>query len=163
MRNAQLSNGTVFWRHWLGELMVAPDSRMKPFPGWNRIECKTVAEVEQYSRQMAHQEFRKMRDLTVDAHLKGQKRRDQIKANCKLRLASGCISAEDERLTRQTLQSLERKDNLLYKIITDEPDLSRCSLVIEQKEESTSPLAGLEKRRGLADHEVNQVGKLVGA
>lgn len=141
--------------------MVAPDSRMRPFPGWSVIECKTVAEVEQYSRQLAMQEYRKMRDLTVDAHLRGQKRRDQIKANCKLRLASGCISAEDERLTKQTLQSLEMKDTLLYKMIADEPDLTRCSLVIEQREESTSPLAGIEKRRGLADHEVNPINRLV--
>jgi hypothetical protein len=63
-------------------------------------------------------------------------------------------------MTRRTLQNLERKDEMFYAMLTSEPDLSRCSLVIERQE---SPIGMAEfsgKRRGLADNEVNAVGRL---
>lgn len=159
-RNAQIANGTVFWQHWTGKLMVAPDSRMNPLKGWNRIECKTTSEVESYSRQMARQEYQKFKSLKVEEHLRGQKRREELKANCRLRLAKGCISAEDERLTRETLRSLERKDDLLYQIIREEPDYACAHLLVEETEESTSPSAILNKKRGLQDEDINFIGKL---
>jgi hypothetical protein len=162
MRNAQLANGTVFWQNFLGELMVAPDSRMKPLPGWTRHECKTVASVEEFSRRMAKQEYDKFKNMKVDEHLRSQRRREELKANCRIRLAKGCISAEDERLTRETLRSLERKDEALYRLISDQAITDRAHLVIEEKEESTAN-AAYAKPRGLQDADVNAVGKLVEA
>lgn len=164
-RNAQISDkeAVCYWVAPSGELMLAPDTRMKPFRGWRRYECKTVAEIEQFSRCMAKQQYDKFKNMKVEEHLRSQRRRDEIKANCRLRLASGCISAEDERLTRQTLQSLQRKDHLLYRLITDQPDLTRGSLVIEQFEESTIRQLSTGKRRGLADDEVNAVSQLAEA
>ena len=151
------SQATVWWVHASGEIMLSPDSRMKPFRGWRAIQTKTVAETEQMSRRMAKQQYDKMRSLRVDEHLRHQKRRDQIKANCR---ASGCISQEDERLTRMTLASLERKDQLFYQLIANEPDLTRTSLVIEQKEAPIGNAAFAGKRRGLADMEVNEMAQL---
>lgn len=158
--NAQIadSQAVVYWVSCAGELMLAPDTRMKPFVGWRRFECKTAAEIEQFSRRMAVQQYQKFRSMKVEEHLRSQRKRDELKANCRLRLASGCISAEDERLTRQTLQSLEKKDKLLYRLIYDEPDLSRGHLVIEEFEEGQIPSTG--KRRGLADADVNVMGQL---
>ena len=161
--NGQISSkeATVYWEHGLSkELMVAPDSRMKPFRGWMRIECRTVAETEQFSRRMAAQEYNKFRGMKVEEHMRSQEFRDRMKANCKLRLASGCISAEDDAMTRRTLQNLERKDEMFYRMLTNEPDLSRASLVIERHEESTIKTFGSKKRRGLADDELNHAGKL---
>ena len=158
MRNAQIANAVTYWVNAAGELMLAPDTRMKPFRGWRAVECKTVSEIEQFSRRMALQQYRKMRSESCEEHLRHMKRREQIKANCRLRLASGCISAEDERLTRQTLASLEKKDRIFLKMIASEPDLSRASLVIEQYEEKQ--IASNGKRRGLADEEIDQVGAL---
>ena len=140
--------------------MLAPDTKMKPFRGWRRFECKTTSEIGQFSRAMAKQQYEKFRGMKIEEHLRSQRKRNEIKANCRLRLASGCISAEDERLTRQTLQSLERKDNLLYKLITDQPDLSRGSLVIEQMDESQINQKSTGKQRGLADSEVNIASQL---
>ncbi len=155
------SQATVWWVNGVsGEIMLAPDSRMPPFRGWRAIQTKTVAETEQMSRRMAKQQYDKMRSLRVDEHLRHQKKRDQIKANCRLRLASGCISQEDERLTRMTLASLERKDQLFYQLIANEPDLTRTSLVIEQKEAPIGNAAFAGKRRGLADMEVNEMAQL---
>lgn len=159
-RNAQISNGTVYWQHWTGELMVAPDTRMKPFNGWTRHECKTIAEVEQFSRRMAQQEYQKFKSMRVEEHMRSQKKREQIKANCRLRLAQGCISAEDERLTRETLASLERKDHALYALIADQVNLDKACLTIEKQEESTSLVSVLNKRRGLADDEVNAANRM---
>jgi|SRR5208337_2142972 len=160
----KIANGTVYWEHNLsGQLMVAPDSRMKPFPGWRRVQCETISEVEQFSRRMAAQEYAKFRNMKVEEHMRSASARERLRSNCKLRLAQGCISAEDERLTRQTLASLDDKDRLLYRIIADEPDLTRASLIIEQQEESTSAVSCLNKKRGLQDNEVNQIGKLVEA
>lgn len=154
------TQATVYWQHPSGELMAAPDSRMAPFRGWMRIECKTVAETEQFSRRMAAQEYNKFRNMKVDEHMRSQAFRDRMKANCKLRLASGCISPEDEAMTRRTLQNLERKDETFYRMLTNEPDLSRASLVIERQEDVIGNAQYSRKRRGLADDELNIAGKL---
>lgn len=164
MRNAQIRDeqAVVYWAHPSGELMMAPDSRMRPFRGWRRIECKTVSEIEQFSRRMAAQEAQKMRTMTFDAHMRSQSFRDKMKANCRLRLASGCISKDDELMTRRTLQNLERKDEAFYRMLASEPDLSRASLKIEQQE---APIGFAEfsgKKRGLADSEINQISQLAG-
>lgn len=160
MRTAQIADPVVYWVNATNELMLAPDTRMKPFRGWRRVECKTVSEIEQFSRRMALQQYKKMRNESCEEHLRHMKRREQIKANCRLRLASGCISAEDERLTRQTLTSLERKDQIFLKMIASEPDLSKASLVIEQCEEGKIKQMSNGKRRGLADEDINQVAQL---
>ena len=163
MRNAQISakESVVYWINgFTSELMLAPDTRMKPFVGWMRIECQTAADIEQFSRRMAMQEYNKFRGMKVEEHLRSQKKREALKANCKLRLAQGCVSPEDERLTRQTLQSLERKDQLLYRIIADEPDLSRGCLVIEKQENAIGLAQYGSKKRGLADNEISGAAKI---
>lgn len=159
-RNAQISNGTVYWMSVTGELMVAPDSRMRPLRGWTRHECKTVAEVEQFSRRMAQQEYQKFKTMRVEEHIRSQAKRDQLKANCRLRLAQGCISQEDERLTRATLESLERKDQALYALIADQVNLDKACLTIEKQESPTGMAQYSGKRRGLSDGEVNAVAQL---
>jgi hypothetical protein len=157
------AQATVYWVHPSGELMLAPDTRMRPFRGWRRVECKTVAETEQFSRRMAAQEYKKQRSLTVEQHMRSQAYRDRIKANCKLRLASGCISAYDEAMTRRTLENIERGEEAFYKMLVAEPDLSRASLVIERQEDVIGNAKYARKRRGLADDEVNPVSKLAEA
>jgi hypothetical protein len=154
------SQATAWFVHPSGEIMIAPDNRMPPFRGWRRVVTKTIAETEQMSRRMARQQYDKMRSLKVEEHLRHQKKRDAIKANCRIRLAAGCISQEDERLTRMTLASLERKDEMFYRLIANEPDLSRTSLVIEQTEAPIGNAAFSGKRRGLADLEVNAISQL---
>lgn len=154
------SEATVFWRHLSGDLMLAPDTKMKPFDGWYRIECHTVQETEHYSRLLAKQEFEKFRSMKVADHLRYKEKREQIRANCLLRLAKGCISAADEQATRMTLKNVELKDELLYKLIATEPDLSRASLEIEKYDFETIKARGQGKRAGLADHEVNIAAKL---
>ncbi len=166
MPKGEITNGTVYWAHVSGELMVAPDSRVDPakldgFRGWRRIQCRTTAEVEQFSRRMAAQEFTKFKNVKVEEHLRHMKKREELKANCRLRLAKGCISAEDERLTRETLKSLERKDAVLMDLITKEPDLSRAHLVIEEKEESTAVHKFSDKRKGLRDDELSLIGSVL--
>ena len=135
-----------------GTLMLAPDTKMKPFKGWTRVECRTVAEIENFSRRMAKQEFEKFRGLKIVDHLRYKDRREQLKANCKLRLLKGCISAADEYATRMTLKNLELKDELLYKLIATEPDLSRASLEIEKYDAGTIRQRSGGKRRGLAEY-----------
>ena len=152
---------TVFWRHLGGDLMIAPDlSRLQPFLNWTRIECRTVKETEFYSRQLARQEFAKFRSLKVEEHLRYKEKRDQIKSNCRLRLAKGCISEAYEFATRMTLKSQELKDELLYKLLASEPDLSKASLEIEKYDAATLR-AKTQKHRGLRDDEVNPVNKML--
>ena len=151
---------TVFWHHISGDLMIAPDTRMNPFPNWTRIECRTVKETEFYSRKLAAQEFAKFRSMKVEEHLRYKEKRDQITSNCRLRLAKGCISEADEFATRMTLKSQELKDELLYKLLASEPDLSRASLEIEKYDAPTLK-AKSQKRRGLSDEEVNPVNKML--
>ena len=151
---------TVFWRHISGDLMMAPDTRMNPFPNWTRIECRTAKETEFYSRKMAAQEFAKFRSMKVEEHLRYKEKRDQIASNCRLRLAKGCISEADEYATRMTLRSVELKDELLYKLLSSEPDLSLASLEIEKYDAETIKSKG-QKRRGLSDDEVNPVNQML--
>jgi hypothetical protein len=154
------AQAVVYWVHPGGELMLAPDTRMRPFRGWRRVECKTVSEIEQFSRRMAQQEYKKQRSLTVEQHMRSRTHRERIKANCKLRLASGCISPADELMTRRTLQNIEREEESFFKMLVSEPDLSRASLVIERQEDAIGNAQYSRKRRGLADSEVNPVSKL---
>jgi hypothetical protein len=144
-----------------GDLMLAPDTRMKPFAGWTRVECRTTSEIENFSRRMARQEFEKFRGMKVEEHLRYREQREKIKANCKLRLAKGCISEADEYATRMTLRNVELKDELLYKLLASEPDLSRASLEIEKYDAQTIRARSGGKRQGLADEEVNTVGKML--
>jgi len=151
----------VYWiNRYTREMMIAPDTRLKPFTGWDRVECRTVREIEDFSRRLAAQEFEKFRSLKVEEHLRYKAKRDQLRANCELRLAKGCISAADEFATRRTLKNLDLKDELLYKLLSNEPDLSRASLEIEKYEAGTIK-GNTQKRRGLADEEVNAANRLV--
>jgi hypothetical protein len=152
---------TVFWINMAGDLMMAPDTRVAPFPGWTRIVCRTAGETEFYSRKLAAQEFANFRSLKVEDHLRYKSKRDEIKSNCRLRLAKGCISAADEFATRTTLRNLELKDELLYKLLATEPDLSRASLEIEKYDASSLRQRQSSKRRGLADDEVDSVATLI--
>ncbi len=151
---------TVFWRHLSGDLMLAPATNLQPFVNWTRIECRTTRETEFYSRKLAAQEFYKFRSMKVEEHLRYREKRDQIKANCRLRLAKGCISEADELATRMTLKSQELKDELLYKLLSSEPDLSRASLKIEQFD-APALKAQSDKRRGLSDDEVNPMNEML--
>ena len=151
---------TVFWRHLSGELMLAPDTNIVPFANWTRIECRTAKETEFYSRKMAAQEFHKFKSMKIEEHLRYKEKRDQIATNCRLRLAKGCISEADEFATRMTLKNVELKDELLYKLLSTEPDLTRASLEIEKYEAPTLK-AKTQKRRGLSDDEINPMNKML--
>ncbi len=150
----------VYWTHPSGELMVAPDTRMAPFRGWRRVECKTVSEIEQFSRRMAAQQFNRMRQTQAEEHLRNKPKLERIKANCRLRLAKGCISPEDERLTRRTLANMEKREEMFYRLLFAEPDLSKAHLTIEAEEAKTGMAEFSGKRRGLADHEVLPMARL---
>lgn len=154
------SEAVVYWVDMGGMLMLAPDTRMKPFIGWHRVECKTPSEIANFSRRLAAQEFARFRSLKVEEHLRYKEKRNQIKSNCRLRLAKGCISEADEFATRMTLKSVELKDELLYKLLASEPDLSRASLEIEKYDAQTIKAKG-QKRRGLADEEINPVNEML--
>lgn len=156
------NESVVYWVAASGQMMIAPDSRMRPFPGMQRVECRTVGEIESFSRRYAQQEYSKFRHMKVEEHLRSSKRREQLKANCKLRLASGCISEQDELMTRKTLQSLERKDDLLLDMLFKEPDLSRACLEIERHEDGVIRANHGKKRRGLGDDDVNLIASLAG-
>ncbi len=148
---------TVYWENPSGEVMLAPHTRMRPFPGWRRVECHTLAETEQFSRRMAAQEYQKFKTLKVEEHLRSQKRRDELKANCRLRLASGCISPEDERMTRETLRSLERKDEAMYALIADQSKFNQTCLAIEKSEQNT---AYQGRKKELSDADLNQINRI---
>lgn len=152
----------VYWSNLEGELMLAPDTRMRPFKGWFRWECKTVTEIEDFSRRFAAQEHNKFKSMKIEEHLRSKVKREAIAANCRLRLAQGCISPTDELATRLTLESLERKDRALYALLTEEPDLSGGSLMIEKydAEKVRSMTAG--KRRGLQDSDIDTIAALAG-
>ena len=151
----------MYWIDAGGTMMLAPDTKMKPFAGWNRVECRTVSEVENFSRRMAAQEFAKFRSMKVEEHLRYREKREQIRSNCLLRLAKGCISQADEYATRMTLRNVEAKDELLYKLLASEPDLSRASLEIEKFDAETIRSRANGKHMGLAEHDINPVGQLV--
>jgi len=161
-RNAEIreQERVVYWVNMAGEMMIAPDSRMKPFIGWNRFECRTKSEIEQFSRRFSKQEFEKFRSMKVEEHLRSKAKRDTLRANCELRLAKGCISAADEYVTRQTLKSLDAKDQMLYDLLAKEPDLSRGSLMIERYDHEKVVSISSGKRRGLADEDVSVVARL---
>jgi hypothetical protein len=152
---------TVYWVDAAGQLMLAPDTRVKPFAGWHRVECRTPAEIENFSRRMAKQQFENFRSMKVEEHLRYRDKRQEIIANCKLRLAKGCISQADEYATRQTLRNMELKDELLYKLLASEPDLSRASLEIEKYDAPTIKARSEGKHQGLRDEEVNTVAQLI--
>lgn len=151
----------VYWVRPSGEMMMAPDTRMAPFLGWRRVECKTVSEIENFSRRFAAQEFTKFRNMKIEEHVRAQKRLNDIENNCKLRLAKGCISANDEALTRRTLQGIDRKRTTLYNLIANEPDLTRSCLNIEKYDAGKLAQMSEGKRRGLADSEVDGMAQLI--
>lgn len=155
------SEATVYWIDMGGMLMIAPDSRMNAWPGWTRIVCRNAQETEFYSRKLAMQEFNRFRGMKVEEHLRYKEERDKRIANCKLRLAKGCISAADELATRNTLRSFELKNELLYKLLTSEPDLSRASLEIEKYDAETIRSRSNGKRQGLSDGEINTVAEMM--
>ena len=152
---------TVFWVNMAGDIMVAPDTRATPLPGYHRIECSTVAETEAMSRRMALQEFNRMRSMKVEEHLRTKKKRDEIIASCRLRLAKGCISEADEAANRLIIQRMERAENSLYNLLATEPDLSRASLEIEKYDSGTIKARAQGKRAGLADHEIDLAARIM--
>ena len=63
-------------------------------------------------------------------------------------------------LTRKTLESLKAKDDLLYKFLATEPDLSKGCLMIEKYEEGKIRQISSGKNRGLRDEEVSLISSL---
>jgi hypothetical protein len=124
----------VFWERMDGDLMLAPHTAMKPFLGYRKVECSTIADIDRMSRRMATQEENKLRGLKVEEMLRSLPRWEQIISNCKLRLAAGCISRNDEALTRSTLANMERKKAKLIEIMMGTTSVAESSLVIETKE-----------------------------
>jgi len=155
------SEVVCYWVDAAGELMLAPDTKMKPFVGWHRVECKTTSEIENFSRRMAKQEWNKFRSMKVEEHLRYKSHREKLRSNCLLRLAKGCISAADEFATKMTLKNLDAKDEALYKLLASEPDLSRASLEIEKYDAETIKARANGKRMGLRDEDLNPVHRLI--
>lgn len=117
-----------------GELMIAPHTKMHPFPGWMRHEVKTVREIEALSRQLERQEVQKLRSMKVDEHLRSQRKRDDMRASARIRIAQH-FSEADVEMNRQILKSLERKDDALIRVLTDDSSLLTGSLEIEKHEQ----------------------------
>lgn len=155
------AEAVVYWVDVGGTLMLAPDVKMAPFPGWRRVECKTTSEIENFSRRMAKQEWQKFRSMKVEEHIRYREHRERLRTNCLLRLAKGCISAADEFATKMTLKNLNAKDEALYKLLSSEPDLSRASLEIEKFDAETIRQRRNGKRPGLKDEDVNAVAQLI--
>lgn len=123
---------TVFWLRADGDLMLAPHTLMKPFPGYQKIECTTIPDIERMSKRMAVQEENKLRGLKVEEMLRSFPKWEQIISNCRLRLAQGCISKADESLTRHTLASMERKKAKLIEIMAGTTQVAESCLEIER-------------------------------
>lgn len=124
----------VFWIREDGHLMLAPHTLMVPFPGYQKVECSSVREIEKWSRRMAQQEENNLRGLKVEEMMRSLPRWEQIITNCKLRLAHGCISNADEAVTKHTLASMERKKAKLIEIMMGNTSVAESSLAIENKE-----------------------------
>lgn len=139
----------VFWLRQDGDLMLAPHTLMTPFPGYEKVECTTVREIEKMSRRMAEQEEGKLKKLKIEELLRAKPRFEEIATNCRLRLAAGCISDADEAVTRSTLASMERKLDILVKLATGSLTLSEGALVIEKQESKIGPAEFAGKKASL--------------
>lgn len=131
----------VFWLRMDGDLMLAPHTLMKPFPGYQKIECSTIRDIEKMSRKMATQEENKLRGLKVEEMMRSLPRWETIISSCRLRLANGCISNADEALTRHTLASMERKKAKLIEIMAGNTTVAESCLEIEK---TTAPIGMAE-------------------
>lgn len=141
-RNAQVK-AVVYWVSPSGELMIAPHTDILPhqlgYRMWHRVECHSVTEIENFSRRFRDQQAEKFRSMKIEEHLRSQARRERLRANCRLRIASGCVSEADEVANRRILQSLDRQDDFLFKMVSEAPEnIIRGCLEIEKKEESTA-------------------------
>jgi hypothetical protein len=137
----------VFWLRSDGDLMLAPHTLVTPFPGYSKIECTTTSEISKWSKRMAEQEEGKLRKLRIEEMIRALPRLEAIAANCRLRRANGYISDRDRAVSEATLASVERKRELLVKIMTgDCSPLSEGALEIEKKEAPTGMAEFQQKR-----------------
>jgi hypothetical protein len=136
----------VWWLRADGEIMPAPHSQMQPFPGYERIETNTLSSISRMSKLMAAQEEKKMRELKVSEQLRALPKWEQIIANCKLRLANGCISKADEAITKSTLASVERKMSLLVSLMSGQGVVGVGCLEIEKREAPTGAAEFQQKK-----------------
>lgn len=137
----------VFWLRADGDLMLAPHTLVKPFPGYRKVECTTIAEISKWSKRMAEQEEGKLRKLKIEEMLRALPRLEQIAANCRLRRATGYISDRDRVVSEATLVSVERKRELLMKIMTGScASLSEGALEIEKTEAKIGMAASQAKK-----------------
>lgn len=134
-RNASVE-AVVYWVNAAGYMMMAPHTKMKPFPGWNRVEMTTVHEIEAFSRRFAKQEADKIKNMKADEHLRNIKRRNDMRTACRLRIAQGHSEA-DVMMNRRILESLERQDNALLKAISEDSTMVTGCLEIEKHDNTT--------------------------
>ena len=142
-----------------GEIMLGPDSRMPPFRGWRAIQTKTVAETEQMSRRMAKQQYDRMRSLQS---MSTSPPEDAATRSRQIADFAWLPDASRRKTNFDTHDAgvPRAQGQLFYQLIANEPDLTRTSLVIEQKEAPIGNAAFAGKRRGLADMEVNEMAQL---
>jgi hypothetical protein len=124
-----------------GEIMLAPHTDLKPFPYYERVETKTVREIEKMSKKMATQEEAKIRGMKIEEHLRSVERWNDIERRCLARLEKGCVSQVDEAMTRNTLASVLRKRDLFEKLIHSSESMVDGALWIERNE---SPIGAAE-------------------
>ncbi len=127
----------VFWLRKDGDLMMAPHTDCTPLPGYQKVECTTVREIEKWSRKLAEIEEFKMRKLKIEELLRAKPEFERRITNCRLRLAKGCISDADEAYTRNTMASFQRKLDVLVKLAAGGIKLTEGALTIERREETT--------------------------
>jgi hypothetical protein len=117
-------------------MMLAPHTKMKPLPGFERIELTTVWEIEAFSRKFAKQETDKIKNMKAEEHLRNQKRRNEIRTACRLRIAQA-FSEADVLMNKKILASLERQDNALMRAISEDSTMITGCLEIEKHEQPT--------------------------
>lgn len=130
-----------FWLRSDGELMLSPHTSMKPWPGYRLIEATNVREIEKWSKRMREQEEIKLRKMKIEEHLRALPEWERRIANCRLRLAQGCISTLDEAMTKHSLASFERKKDMLMNLMTGQGSLLEGCLEIEK---TSSPIGMAE-------------------
>lgn len=116
---AQMSKPIVFWFNRKEDLIWNPPSWMieKPWPGFEKIECRHAAEVEHWSRRLAAQEKRLLEMELEERYNIEEPMRQRMMRDLEERMRSATDPVNREFLARAIEKIKAKRENIYKQVI----------------------------------------------
>lgn len=115
-RNAPgLIEPVIYFENKEGKIIIAPDVRHPTPDGFERKECRTLAEIDKITRQMNSQDKQEWEMLNAKDRARFHDRREAIRTKLRQRMLAVDCSQFERRFIQHAMAYMDRKQEELYR------------------------------------------------